>query len=157
MSRLINFLIVHCAATANGKTLGNTEENAAQVIDRWHKERGFHRASPGNSNGLTSIGYHYVIDADGTLLTGRDESEVGAHVAGQNATSIGVCMVGTDSFTSAQWATLKSTILRLRDKYRNAEICGHNQFAKKICPGFPVPDWVDGEFAPLSGHIVDPQ
>ncbi|NIG88617.1 N-acetylmuramoyl-L-alanine amidase [Serratia symbiotica] len=135
MSRLINLLIVHCAATANGK------ENAAQVIDRWHKERG----------------YHCVIDTDGTLLTARDESEVGAHVAGHNATSIGVCMVGTDSFTPAQWATLKSTLLRLRDKYRNAKICGHNQFGNKICPSFAVPDWVDGELAPLPGHIVDLQ
>jgi len=153
----MNLLIVHCDATANGQALGKATETATQVIDRRHNKRGIHPASPGNSNGLTSIGYHDVIETDGTLLTARDESEVCPHVAGHNSTSIGVCILGIDSLTPAQWVALKSTLLRLRDKYRNAKIYGHNQFANKICLGFAVPDSVDSKLAPLPGHIVDLQ
>ena len=52
-------------------------------IDRWHRERGW-----------LKIGYHYVIKRDGTVETGRELEEVGAHAKGHNAISVGICMVG---------------------------------------------------------------
>ncbi|MGL9773161.1 MAG: N-acetylmuramoyl-L-alanine amidase [Sodalis sp. (in: enterobacteria)] len=94
MSRAIHRIIIHCAATPNGRVLGRDGENAAQVIDCWHRARGFHCAAPANDNGLTSIGYHGVIDVAGQWLTGRDVEEVGAHVRGHNAHSLGLCLVG---------------------------------------------------------------
>ncbi|CRL44642.1 N-acetylmuramoyl-L-alanine amidase [Sodalis glossinidius str. 'morsitans'] len=92
MSRVIHRIIIHCAATPNGSVLGRCGETAAPVIDRWHRARGFQRDAPANDNGLTSIGYHGVIDADGQLLTGRGAEEVGAHVCGYNADSLGLCL-----------------------------------------------------------------
>lgn len=75
--RKINEIIVHCAATAEGKNF------KAADIDRWHKQRGW-----------DGIGYHHVVDLDGTIEPGRPESKQGAHCLGHNANSIGVVYVG---------------------------------------------------------------
>lgn len=125
MSRVIHRIIIHCAATPNGRVLGRGGETAAQVIDRWHRARGFHRGAPANDNGLTSIGYHGVIDTDGQLLTGRGVEELGAHVRGYNQDSLGLCLVGTDQFTSAQWAVLRTQILTLRVRWPEATLHDH--------------------------------
>ncbi|KNC93802.1 N-acetylmuramoyl-L-alanine amidase [Trabulsiella odontotermitis] len=153
MSRFIDLIVIHCAASPDGHLLGNARETAAQVIDRWHAERGFHRAHPSINPELTAIGYHYVIDCDGTVLTGRGEEEIGAHVEGHNANSLGICMVGTRCFTAAQWLALHDLAARLQDNYRNATLHGHREYANKECPGFDVADWVTGGCVPLCGHL----
>lgn len=75
--RKINEIIIHCSATAEGKDF------TVQDITRWHKQRGF-----------KTIGYHYVIYRNGTVATGRDIAEIGAHCKGHNANSIGICYIG---------------------------------------------------------------
>ena len=75
--RAIEELVVHCSATPAGKPF------RAADIDRWHREQGW--------NG---IGYHYVITLDGSIEPGRDLEEAGAHVAGHNRNSIGICYIG---------------------------------------------------------------
>lgn len=153
MSRFIDLIVLHCAASPDGHQLGSAHETAAEVIDRWHVERGFHREHPSINPQLKAIGYHYVIDCDGTVLTGRGEEEIGAHVEGHNATSLGICMVGTRSFTTAQWLALHDMTARLQDKYRNATLHGHREYAAKECPGFDVAEWVAGDCVPLCGHL----
>ena len=54
----------------------------ADLIDEWHKGRGW-----------TGIGYHYVIKADATIERGRPRWAQGAHDEGENARSIGICVV----------------------------------------------------------------
>jgi N-acetylmuramoyl-L-alanine amidase len=101
--------------------------------------------------GFDTIGYHYLIKRDGTLQTGRDEDAVGAHAVAVNGTSIGIALVGggtadmgwENNFTSDQFNTLKSIILRLKDKYDIEKIIGHYQVeASKECPSFDVPGWL---------------
>ena len=77
MARKINEIIVHCSATPEGK------DYSVDTIRQWHLQRGF-----------SDIGYHYVIYRDGSIHTGRYESIIGAHCAGHNANSIGVCYIG---------------------------------------------------------------
>ena len=116
--RTINLVVIHCSASADGVSLARFAPGApvaltaAQVIDDWHRQRGFRRAAlddedlvPFNPL-LPHIGYHYVIDIDGVVETGRGLDEVGAHAAGFNAASIGICMVGTKRYTPAQWQAL---------------------------------------------------
>lgn len=146
--RKINLIIIHCSATRASQDIGAAE------IDVMHKERGF-----------ASIGYHFVIRRDGTVERGRPISAVGAHAQGQNAHSIGVCMVGgveqvkgklvaRDNFTPEQWVELERLIRELHSQYPQARIAGHREFANKECPSFSVKDWVkrvgilDGEFIP---------
>lgn len=126
--RKINEIIVHCAATPEGKNF------KAADIDRWHRERK-----------MKCIGYHYVVDLDGTVEPGRPEIEIGAHCLGHNQYSIGVCYVGglaadgktpKDTRTAAQKEALLALLNKLRAKYPNASIHGHRDFAAKACPSF---------------------
>lgn len=106
--RSIDLLVIHCSATPNGVWI------SPEQIDAWHAQRGFKRgpeAVVGFRPSLPHIGYHWVITADGTAWPCRAYEEVGAHAAGHNASSIGVCMVGTDAFYRSQWIRLREVVL----------------------------------------------
>jgi len=111
MTRKINLVVLHCSATASGKLIG--PGSAVQAIDGWHRARKFNRANSwrtGFNSHLGHIGYHYVIDLDGKTYTGRAHGEMGAHAAGYNTESLGICLVGgaerEAKYTPAQWAAL---------------------------------------------------
>lgn len=53
----------------------------------WH--RPWHQG-----NGWRDIGYHWIIDRDGTLAPGRTDTEMGAHVAGRTSGTPGICLPG---------------------------------------------------------------
>lgn len=158
MGREINRLIIHCAASPNGASLTRGGRTAAEEIDAWHAQRAFKRGDAErrafNPN-LKSIGYHAVIDVDGMVYTGRHPDEIGAHAAGHNRDSIGVCLVGTDQFTLAQWASLKRLVEAQRQQRPNLQILGHRDIpdVHKTCPGFDVATWEIGGRTPLPGHI----
>ena len=125
--RKVTEIIVHCADTPEGRN------DKAADIDRWHRQRGFDR-----------IGYHYVVDLDGTIEPGRDLECVGAHCKGHNVQSVGVCYVGgadvnlkpKDTRTPEQKAALRLLLKFLRAKYPDAKIYGHRDFSDKPCPCF---------------------
>ena len=127
--RKINGIIVHCSATPEGK------DYTVEDITRWHKQRGF-----------STIGYHYVIYRDGSVHNGRDVDVAGAHCAGHNSYTIGVCYIGgcdkggkkpKDTRTDAQKFALLDLLVKLKEMYPNAKIYGHNYFDKgKACPSF---------------------
>ena len=125
--RSISLLIIHCSAVKPDQT------SSARQIDRWHRQRGW--------NG---IGYHYVVRRDGSIETGRPEWQVGAHCAGHNQHSIGICYEGgldengkpCDTRTEAQKRTLLYLLTLLKHRYPQALVTGHSTFANKACPCF---------------------
>ena len=126
--RKINEIIVHCAATREGRDF------TVEDITRWHKARGF-----------ATIGYHYVIYRDGSIHEGRPLEQIGAHCVGHNKHSIGVCYIGgcasdgktpKDTRTPEQKEALLSLLRRLKARFPNATIHGHRDFAAKACPSF---------------------
>lgn len=126
--RRIDEILVHCAATPEGKDF------TVEDIDKWHKARGFKK-----------IGYHFVIYNDGSIHKGRDIEEVGAHCTGHNSRSIGICYIGgvasdgktpKDTRTDSQKESLLELLKELRVKYPKAKIYGHRDFAAKACPSF---------------------
>lgn len=125
--RKITKIIVHCADTPEGR------DDKAADIRRWHKARGFN-----------DIGYHYVVDLDGTIEPGRDVTIAGAHTTVHNADSIGVCYIGgadtdmkpKDTRTEEQKTALRLLLKYLVQKYPGAKIYGHRDFANKSCPSF---------------------
>ena len=127
--RVISKIIIHCSATLPFQPVSVAD------IRSWHKERGF-----------IDVGYHYIIDIDGTIHVGRPVDKIGAHCAGYNAHSIGICYIGgldeqgnpCDTRTSAQISSLRSLIDILRGFYPNVSIHGHNEFSDKACPCFDV-------------------
>lgn len=77
MKRDVNIIVIHCSAS---------KENVNYSFDQCikdHRARGFH-----------TCGYHRYISKDGTIYIGRDFDIVGAHVAGHNLHSIGICYEG---------------------------------------------------------------
>lgn len=153
--RTIENIIVHCADTPNGKSF------TVQDIDSWHIQRGWHRypnwIEQFNSN-LKAIGYHFVIYVDGSVHTGRNIEEIGAHCQGANTTSIGICMIGKDKFTQEQWDALAELVGNLKNTYHNASVHGHYEFASaveqgKTCPNFDVPSWAT-DFTPDDDHVL---
>ena len=127
--RKIDEIIIHCSDSPEGRN------DKAEDIRRWHKQRGFN-----------DIGYHYVIDLDGTIEQGRPIEQAGAHCTGHNRNSIGICYIGgldqygkaKDTRTEQQRHALKQLIDELQTRFPNATVHGHREFANKDCPCFDV-------------------
>ncbi|MGB0880942.1 MAG: N-acetylmuramoyl-L-alanine amidase [Polaribacter sp.] len=124
--RDISQIVVHCAATPEGQYFD------ANDIRRWHvQERGW-----------SDIGYHYIILLDGTIQFGRPLEQIGAHVAGRNSRSVGICYIGgadgIDTRTEAQKESLLILLKYLKLVFKDAEILGHRDFegVYKDCPSF---------------------
>lgn len=151
--RAINHLIIHCTATRADWRAGSKTSAKVSEVRKWHKDRGW-----------SDIGYHYLIDRDGTVATGRPVERTGAHVKGKNTGSIGIALFGghgssendafEDNFTLSQDRALRGLIDKLQSQYPNAtKISGHNEFAAKACPGFRVDRWLKGN-PPARGSIM---
>ena len=130
--RKIDKIIIHCTATPEGRAV------TVEDVTRWHRDRGF-----------LKIGYHYLVGLNGEVWAGRPPEQVGAHTAGYNINSIGVCYAGgldanmkpKDTRTAAQKESLIALIKELRGKYPDATVHGHNEFAAKACPCFDVVEY----------------
>ena len=142
--RLINEIIIHCAATRPEWMEGQSVDAKRDEIRRWHV----------NGNGWQDIGYHYLIDRDGQVARGRALETQGAHTSGHNANSIGICLVGghgssmndpfSKNYTDAQDQALRVLINELQVRIPGIrKISGHNDYTKaKACPGFNVARWL---------------
>lgn len=124
----IRYLVVHCSDTARDCASSASDIHAMHLGFGWH-----------------GIGYHKVICRDGLIEAGRPEYWVGAHVYGFNEVSLGVCLLGKDTFTSAQFDSLEALLRRWRRRYPVALICGHRDFeyTDKCCPNFDVAQWCE--------------
>lgn len=130
MTREIDKIVIHCSATPEGRDV------KFDTIKDWHvKERGW-----------SNIGYHFVVELDGTIVEGRPLESTGAHLRGFNKKSIGICYVGgldssmkpKDTRTEKQKESLDFLALNLLDTFKGAELCGHNEYSSKSCPSFNV-------------------
>jgi N-acetylmuramoyl-L-alanine amidase len=140
--RPIDLLLIHCSATKPDVDVGVAE------ISEWHKARGF-----------DTCGYHYVIRLDGSVENGRTLDRIGAHAAGHNAMSIGICLVGgldsrgkpSATFNREQYGALVTLLDDLRTAFPKASIMGHRDLpnVKKDCPCFDVRSW-------CAQHGIDP-
>jgi N-acetyl-anhydromuramyl-L-alanine amidase AmpD len=135
----VDAIVIHCSDTIEGKDF------KAADIDRWHRL----------DNGWRCIGYHFVIDLDGTIEMGRPLNEEGAHckAAGKsgksyNKHSIGICYIGgkdkngkhADTRTDAQKLAMVELVYSLMDNFpKIKEVIGHRDADKgRDCPCFDV-------------------
>lgn len=132
----VDWLVVHCAATPPDMDIGVKE------IRHWHMQKGW-----------SDVGYHYIIRRDGTIEKGRTDTTPGAHAAGYNLYSLGICLVGglkkgttkaEANFTPHQYLSLATLLDDLKVTYPTAEILGHRDLpgVKKACPSFDVREWL---------------
>lgn len=133
--RTLKRIILHCSATPDyEKESSAFNLIGASDIDVWHKHRGF--KSPSGVH----IGYHFVVRQSGVVEVGRPLTEIGAHAAGENSDSVGVCYVGTHRPTDAQVTSLLKIAEDLYKRFGLGAECwhGHYEYANKTCPGLPM-------------------
>ena len=153
--RKINEIIIHCTATRPDWWTGTSAQVKTNEVRNWH-----------TSKGWSDIGYHYLIDRDGTVVTGRPLDRTGAHVKGHNTGTVGISLFGgfggsagdsfADNFTEDQERALLDLIAKLKADHPSiTKISGHNQYAAKACPCFSVPAWLKKAQSPKMKPPVD--
>lgn len=111
--------------------------------------------------GLDGIGYHLVVRRDGTLQRGRPLDQPGQHDEANDATFLGVCLVGglnvtrknatrpfrnyesASSITRAQFNTLDSVMRSFFRAFPSGQVAGHYMTSATPVadPGFDVPTY----------------
>ena len=96
---------------------------------------------------FSDVGYHFAINADGTIYEGREIFRNGAHVGGQNSHKIGIVLMGNlhPSFdfnaeptrpTESQIVSLQRLIGWLNYKYGIDSVKKHKDLdPETVCPG----------------------
>lgn len=135
--RPINSIILHCTDTPASRKV------TLQDIRRWHvQERGWE-----------DVGYHFIVDQQGTIIHGRPTNRPGAHCNGHNQNSIGVCYIGglsedgkehIDTRTPEQRKALVELVKALMWEFglRVEHIHCHNEYSNKSCPCFTREDFI---------------
>jgi hypothetical protein len=120
--RNVNTVFIHCSAS------NNLNHDNIKTIRRWHLERNF-----------TDVGYHFFIQSNGTVETGRSLEEIPAAQAMHNTGSIAICLHGKEpkDFNENQFNSLRDLCNDIQRMYATAlRFRGHNEVAKKLCPVF---------------------
>lgn len=114
--RHLNRIVVHHSASP----LSTTRDE----IDTWHRAKGW-----------DGVGYHFVIEGDGTIRVGRPLDTPGAHARGHNADSVGICVVGNNQVAQYRWTGPQVDALR--------------RLVHGLCTVFPTIRFVSGH-----GHLA---
>lgn len=105
-----------------------------------------------DNNGWSDIGYHYIIDRNGRIWEGRDESKKGSHTYGYND-NIGIVNLGDYEGIygiGAQQVTLESygamcslaEYLTYKESLDLPVVYIHGEFGDTACPGRNMATWV---------------
>lgn len=125
--RRIDWLVVHCTATPQTTTVAS--------IQRYWKD----------NLKWKSPGYHFLIEANGTVHNLQPINLPSNGVAGHNANSIHISYIGgvngqraVDNRTEAQKREILRLLTDLKKQFPNAKIQGHRDFPRvaKACPSF---------------------
>jgi N-acetyl-anhydromuramyl-L-alanine amidase AmpD len=95
--------------------------------------------------GWPSVGYHFVITKDGTIQWANGIDRVSYHVGNNNTPLIGVCLVGSGSFTEAQERSFFDLQAALRGtdgvEVSISDVKGHREYpghSSNTCPGIDM-------------------
>lgn len=146
-----NKIIVHHTGGTDAQPLADSSNATAEQIDSWHKLRwpGFVSNIFFNKKGdYYHVGYHYVIEKDGKVVSCRHVSEEGAHTIGQNLSSIGICLSGNFDVTMPTLKQQTSFIMLFHDLKKlypeynlsKSTIYPHRKYANKTCYGLNLSD-----------------
>lgn len=116
--RSIKRIFVHCTA-------GSQRQKIADLQAEFKRK------------GWKHPGYHYVIQADGTITQLLGEQFVSNGVKGYNSTAVNVAYMGgidaqgkaVDNRTPEQKASLVKLLKELKGRYPKAEILGHRDIS----------------------------
>lgn len=126
--RDIKYIVIHCTAGSQTQTTDSIKNYWKNVL-KWK-----------------NVGYHFLINADGSYERLASDETVTNGVGGYNSNSIHISYKGgvdakgksVDNRTEAQKKTLLTLIRTMKSRYPNAIVQGHRDFPKvaKDCPCF---------------------
>lgn len=129
-SRRTGFVVHHSGAS---------EKQTVREIQNYHM----------NHNGWSDIGYNFLVTPDGRIWEGRGWLKIGAHVAGHNTATIGVCVIGDYRSKRPSSKALDAVAWLLAEaedrKGRDLSIFGHRDLGSTTCPGGDLYGWVRSE------------
>lgn len=131
----------------------NSDAHQFDKINAHHKSQGFPKSQLGYF-----VGYHYVIEPDGSVRQARKEDEIGAHDAGENPNSLGICLAGNFSLRYPSEAQIASAALlvkqiRGRHKIPITRIEPHRWDDQTECPGTLLADnWLITQYLKREGN-----
>lgn len=133
-------IIIHDSHTP--PEIGQVEE-----VSRWHLDA--HKGA--QRMGLMSIGYHFIIERDGSVVSGRDIDRIGSHTPGHNMDSIGICWVGgrdpegepEDNLNHTQRDAMLRLCVDLMNIYGNLKVFGHSELQRYRNPNLPKCPYMD--------------
>lgn len=148
MARL-QYLVIHCTATAQGREVSSGE------LRRWHTGP----VSEGG-RGWKQVGYTDMIHLDGSVerLVDNNEDarvdpwEVTNGAKGYNGVSRHIVYVGgcakdgrtaKDTRTMAQRGAMEAYVKDFHRRWPEVRIVGHNHLSAKACPCFDVQAWLE--------------
>lgn len=133
-------IITHTAVSLTSHTV--------EDVDDWHKVRwpGFtSKIFKNTNNEFFHVGYHYVIEWDGTITQTRGNNEEGAHCIGMNKSSIGICFMGNGDVhlpSPEQVKSFKELYTSLSKEFglNKYDLEPHRKYANKSCHGSKLSD-----------------
>ena len=99
------------------------------------------------TNGWADVGYHYLIGKTGIIYEGRRINARGAHTAGYNYGSVGVCLLGNfeeEIISIAQLQAARTTVNWLAETLQLTHLAAHKDFnSNTVCPGADTLQYLD--------------
>jgi N-acetyl-anhydromuramyl-L-alanine amidase AmpD len=123
--REIKRIVIHVSDSPDTMDIG------VDTIRKWHTD-----PKP-KGNGWKDVGYHAVIRRDGTAELGRPMDQAGAHTAGYNKDTLGICWVGRTKPTAIQYQSLLNVVRVLVAAHglTKQDVYGHRELDPgKMCP-----------------------
>jgi N-acetylmuramoyl-L-alanine amidase len=134
LKREIDHIVIHC-------TGANKSQSVESILRYWRENIGWKQ-----------VGYHRLIEPDGTIHKLADLEEITNGVKRHNSTSIHICYIGgefEDDRTEAQKASILNCIYEAMEAIGyKVKIQGHRDFpnVSKSCPQFdaiPEYSWIN--------------
>lgn len=116
--RKIKYIVIHCTA-------GSAQQKTENIIEYWRRILGW-----------KTVGYHKVINVDGTIETIQPDELPTNGVRSFNQTSIHLCykggINGIDTRTIKQKESLLKLVKEYKKKYPTAYVLGHRDLSPDI-------------------------
>ncbi len=118
----------------------NSVDPQFKRTNQYHESRVFPKSSLG-----FYVGYHIMVEPDGTIVRARQDDEMGAHDHGENQNSLGIALAGnfTDHAPTEQQAAAAARVVSewcKKWKIPITRIEPHRWDDQTECPGKFLPD-----------------